>query len=164
MSKLPQDNDEPLVEFLRQNRPVPPPAPCDFEDKLMHLVEEKANTSSYCPSSYLPPINPRYYWAFPGIIAASLLFVWNSLRTLTPPQPAVVEVVELESFLVNSWNGVIGEVEPQRVGYLEENSWLVLSNLATDSQSLPPSPSSSIDNLPASNPQPQFHNVQYQTR
>ena len=160
MSKLPQDNDEPLVAFLRQNRPVPPPESLDFEDKLMHLVEKEANSSSYHqPSQALSSVSPHYYWVFPGVIAASLLFIWSSWRTLNLPQTARVEVTELESFLINSWNGVIGETDHQQLNYPAENSWLLLSNLATDSQPLP-----HVDHLPPSRPQPQFHNVQYQSR
>ncbi len=157
MRKFPQDNDQGLVAFLRQNRPVPPTESCDFEDKLMQLVEEETNSSDYGQTSSLPSANSRYYWAFPGVVAASLLFVWSNLQTLSPPKTAVVEVVELESFLVNSWNGVIGEVEPQKVNYSGENSWLLLSNLTADSQPLP-----QVYNFPPSHPQPKLHNVQYQ--
>lgn len=161
MSKFPPDKDERLVAFLRQNRPVPPPEPLNFEDKLMDIIEQEANYTSDNTFSSLPSANPHCYWAIPGVIAASFLLVWSSLRTLIPPQTARVEIVELESFLVKNWNGAIGELESQQVNYNhpEENSWLLLSNLTTESHPLP-----QVYNVPTSSPQPQFHNVQYQTR
>ena len=163
MSKFPQDKDERLVAFLQQNRPTPPQEPLNFEDKLMDLIEQEVNYTSSSTSSCPPSTNPHYYWAFPGVIAASLLFVWSSLRTLIPPQTARAEIVEIESFLIKNWHGVIGEVDSQQVNYNypEGNSWLLLPNLTTESHPLP-----QVYNVPTNShvPQPQLHNIQYQTR
>ena len=74
MSNLPND-DQRLVDFLRQNRPEIPPSSPELEDKLFQAI-----TSSPPPHlhHHSPTHSSRYrqLWLVPPAIAASLALVW----------------------------------------------------------------------------------------
>lgn len=115
MTKYPND-DERLVEFLRQHRPSVPPASPNLEQQIMLGA-----------SSHMRHQGRRQLWIVPPTIVAGLLMFWTGYRILTPSSPSV-DTASLETFLVNNWDGVVGDtsVAPQRD--TAEADWLTLAN------------------------------------
>jgi hypothetical protein len=97
MTKLPND-DERLVDFLRQHAGDPPPAAPKFEEQLMQAVAS---------SPQWQRLGRRQKWILPSAIAASLLFAWTGYRVLMPPPPPDASLAE---FMENNWDSVVGEV------------------------------------------------------
>lgn len=74
----------------------------------------------------LPPA-----WVIPSAIVAGLLITWSSSNFLRPtPQPSA-NVAELETFLVNNWEGVMHDSLTET----PESSWLQLDSLENNSSS-----------------------------
>ena len=86
MSNLPPD-DQKWQEFLRQNRPTPPPSPDELEEQLMSAIEKQDL-----------PLHGRQLWAVPPVIAAGLLMAWSGYRTLTPSFELSNSSTKLEAF------------------------------------------------------------------
>jgi hypothetical protein len=128
MNQFP-DHDQPLVTFLQKNRPLPPPANPEREQQLMKLIQRNSVVSRQKPTYW------SFYWLFPSAIAVSLVLVWGGYRLFTPPQPQVaVDPVELEAFMVSSWNGTFESSSKNG----PEADWLLLGDLPThDSESNP---------------------------
>lgn len=105
MNQFPHDHDDQkLVAFLREHRPLPPPVKDGFEDQLRSKI-------NLLPQAQ-PPLSRRgLCLVIPSAIAASLLLVWGAMRWLAPPpqfaQKASDE--ELEAFLIDGWYGTMGE-------------------------------------------------------
>lgn len=105
----PQD-DEKLIAFLQQHRPVPPPAGENAEQRLMTQLR--------------PQLRPaqrrqlRLLWLLPGAVVAGL--VWS----LWQPQPAP-QADALDAFMVSNWEGMTGVADPST----PEASWLLLNEL-----------------------------------
>lgn len=95
-------SEEKLVDFLRQHRTSPPPPKVDLEAQLMAQIEAEANPEkviSFAKKNY-----PK--WAFGGVIVASILLLFTSVRFLQPT-PSVSETnQELETFLTENWEAV----------------------------------------------------------
>ena len=120
------NDDEKLITFLRQNRPVPPPPGVQAEKQLMKLIEKQ-----------LIPWRPKrrhLVWAIPGACAASLLLVWGSYRWLNPAPEIAADSAELEAFVIDSWNGAMGETSTSSPGDSLETDWLLLVNPEPESQ------------------------------
>ena len=100
MTQFP-NNDEKLVTFLREHCPLPPPARADAEEQLMGLVEKQSILSQKSRQAF--------FWLVPSAIAACILLAWGSCRWLNPPPQIATNSDELEAFLVNNWEGVMGE-------------------------------------------------------
>lgn len=98
MTKLPPDDDEPLVEFLHQHPPQVPPAAPDFEEQLMQVVASSPQLRT----------KRRHLWAVPPALVASVLIAWGGYRVFTPSTVAI-DTASLEAFLENSWDGVMGD-------------------------------------------------------
>ncbi|MGK7872592.1 MAG: hypothetical protein AB4426_04565 [Xenococcaceae cyanobacterium] len=125
MTKFPNE-DEKLVAFLRQHRPVPPPAAANFEEQLMmELVQRQP----------IPSQGKRYpfLWAVFSAIAAGLLLTWGGYRLLNHSPQIAADTDELETFLVNNWNAAIGETSFESQTYSSEADWLLLADPETDS-------------------------------
>lgn len=105
MNKLP-NNDQKLVEFLRQNRPDLPPENQDLEAQIMAAVAATPRSESGQNSSVIP-FRRRSLWLMPPAIAAGLLMAWETSRLLTPAPPTVTELASLEVFIENTWDGVL---------------------------------------------------------
>ncbi|NER19788.1 MAG: hypothetical protein F6J86_25450 [Symploca sp. SIO1B1] len=113
MTRLPSD-DRQWQDFLRQHCPEPPAAKADLEEQLMRAIEK----------SPPPELNQRF-WA-PAIVAG-LLMVWSSYRALVfLPEPS--NSANLEIFLENSWNGVVGEASTKTYSNTTEEDWVLLAN------------------------------------
>ncbi|KAM3115814.1 hypothetical protein [Phormidesmis sp. 146-33] len=100
MSQFPDDHD--LVKFLRQHRPVSPPASEDLEDALMSALPEMA-----------PAQRPRYLWVVPSAIAATLVASFLSYRAFLPPQPSPTELASLEDFMETNWHNTVNDSDTQ---------------------------------------------------
>jgi hypothetical protein len=117
MTQLPPD-DRQWQEFLRQNRPTPPPSTADLEERVMKAVEAEQQ----------PALNRRV-WAVPPAIAAGLLMAWSGYRTLLPlPSPS--NSASLEAFLENNWQGVVGETSVSSQSNSVPADWMLLANTA----------------------------------
>ena len=117
MTRLPPD-DKAWQEFLRQHRPEPPAAPADLEEQLMKAVEKSQ-----------PPELNQQIWAVPPAIVAGLLMLWSGYRALVFfPEPA--NSANLEIFLENNWNGVVGETSVRTHNNTTEVDWVLLANTA----------------------------------
>jgi hypothetical protein len=118
MSELPPD-DQRWQEFLRQNRPTPPPGADDLEDQLMSAIEKQDL-----------PLQGRRLWAVPPVIAAGLLMTWSGYRTLTPSFELSNSSTKLEAFLENNWNHVVGETSASSPSNSTPDEWMLLANTA----------------------------------
>ncbi|NEP57530.1 MAG: hypothetical protein F6K31_10970 [Symploca sp. SIO2G7] len=113
MTRLPSD-DRQWQDFLRQHRPEPPAARADLEEQLMRAIEK----------SPPPAFNQRFL--APAIVAG-LLMVWSSYRALVfLPEPS--NAANLEIFLENNWNGVVGETSIRTYSNTTEEDWVLLAN------------------------------------
>jgi hypothetical protein len=107
MNKLP-NNDQKLVEFLRQNRPDLPPENQDLEAQIMAAVAATPRSESGQNSSVIP-FRRRSLWLMPPAIAAGLLIAWGTSRLLTPPPQTATELASLEVFIENTWDEVLDQ-------------------------------------------------------
>ena len=99
MNNFLPDNDSDLVNFLQQHRPLPPKARPGLESQLMEAVTRQPQTSVKNVSSW--------FWAVPGAIAMGLIVTWNSQRFLPPTPKLAQDTIDLELFVVNSWQATI---------------------------------------------------------
>lgn len=111
MTKLSSDEQK-LQAFMRQHRPVPPPASPDLEEQLMQAIAFNSNTTVNKPINLAiaksqKPNRVRQRWLIPSTIAAGLLITWSSTRLLIPTSE--LANASLEAFLETNWNDVIGE-------------------------------------------------------
>lgn len=120
MKQLPDyQNDEQLVTFLSQYRPVPPPAADNLETKLMQMVQQQPRPKKLAFS----PL-----WVIPSAVAAGILLLWGGYTILRPSsQFAETNERELEVFLVNGWNGTM---KTTMLSYANtpEADWYLLTN------------------------------------
>jgi hypothetical protein len=131
MIHLPSD-DQKLQAFLRQHRPVPPPAQPDLEEQFMQLITPKAiafNPNTTHKQTNLAIAKPkklnriRQLWLIPSTIAAGLLITWSSSRLLLPTTE--LANANLESFLETNWNDVIGDTATNPASNNLQNDWIL---------------------------------------
>lgn len=135
MNNLPPD-DEKLVKFLRQYRPVPPPAGASAEEGLLAALnsENKVRQSPY-----------SFRWAIPALVAAGVLLVWGGIRIFTPltlPQGQIAdrtqENTDIEEFMLSSWNSAIEGTNSIAYNDSSESHWPLLNELESNSDSANP--------------------------
>ncbi|MEB3827115.1 hypothetical protein [Phormidium sp. CCY1219] len=98
MNEQSSDRDR-LVAFLQQHRPEPPPPAGNLEARIM------ASTANSLPT---PTTKPKpYLWLLPPALAAGLLLVWGSYKTLAPPPQTATELAQIEAFMENTWDNVL---------------------------------------------------------
>ena len=112
MSKFHPKDDRNLVAFLQQYRPIPPPASASTEAELMELIDREESRNSL-------KIKPIIAIASSAIIGAIFSFV--GYRSVTPSYTNA----QLESFMVNSWDGTVGQTS--------DNDWFHLRDREIDS-------------------------------
>ena len=121
MNQFPNDDERTaspeenrLVDFLRQNRSSVPPAAPDLEERLMSKIQaiSPVGTPAGSRRSLQRRVGRlRRLWIASPAIAAGLLIAWASQRALLPSQPNAAEVANLETFIENNWDGVVGNNE-----------------------------------------------------
>jgi hypothetical protein len=117
MTQLPPD-DKQWKEFLQQYRPAPPPTPDGFEERLMKAVDQSPH-----------PLLSRRLWALPPALVAGLLMAWSGYRTLVPiSEPS--NSANVETFLEDNWNGVVGETLVSSQSNSTQTDWLLSANMA----------------------------------
>jgi hypothetical protein len=124
---VPPNNDDRLVDFLRANRPIPPPMSPNSETQMMKAIAEASAIASL--SSVPSKVSPnRRLWLIPSVIAAGFAIAWGSDRLLTSSKLNPIELASLETFLENNWDGVEAESEAIE----SEPDWFLSTN-PTDS-------------------------------
>lgn len=95
------DDDETLVNFLRQHRPEPPTAAPDLEDQIIATIASDAIPAS----SKVVPLRSRRrnFWITGSAIAAGLIATVASYRVLVRPPVSDSELTRLETYLETSW-------------------------------------------------------------
>jgi hypothetical protein len=125
--QLPQD-DEKLVAFVRRYRPVPPPAAINLEQQLMSLVEKNALN---CQKK------TKLRCLVPAACAAGLLLAWGGYNWFASQQQpqfaASPQEEELETILVESWQGTVGEPTNAFQPVSAEADWLALADFQNKS-------------------------------
>jgi hypothetical protein len=125
---VPPNNDDRLVDFLRANRPIPPPMSPNSEAQMMKAIAEASAIASLSSvTSKVPP--DRRLWLIPSVIAAGFAIAWGSDRLLTSPKLNPIELANLETFLESNWDGV--EAENETVA--PESDWFLSTNLTPSS-------------------------------
>ncbi|MFB8792182.1 MAG: hypothetical protein U7123_25880 [Potamolinea sp.] len=115
MTQLPEDDQE-WLEFLRQNRPTPPPTTDNFEEQLMTAIATSDQQ-----------VKTRKMWLVPSAIAAGLLMAWSGHYFLNISQNSP-NYASLETFLENNWNEVVGEVPANSQSNGSQGDWLSEGN------------------------------------
>ncbi|NMG57132.1 hypothetical protein E1H12_01010 [Geitlerinema sp. P-1104] len=105
------DDDRQVIAFLRQHRPLPPPAAANLENQLLEQIRTEET---------LKQLKWRQRRRWGGAIAAALIpLAWFAHRSLLPPQASQAQLVQLETFLEDSWYCSSYECEPH-LGEREE--------------------------------------------
>ncbi|WP_017324754.1 hypothetical protein [Synechococcus sp. PCC 7336] len=89
---VPPDEEQKLVNFLRQYCPDPPPADPALRDEIL----ARAVLHPHSPRSRWR----RWRWAIPPVVAAAILAGWLWPR----PSLTTAELEELENYLISSWS------------------------------------------------------------
>ena len=105
MSKFSNSDDEKLVAFLRQNCPFAPPEKTNLEEQLMEQIEGEP----LLPRPSLRFIDSIRKTKLAVFTAASFLLAWSGYSFFTPSPRIAIYSNELDTFLVNSWNGALGD-------------------------------------------------------
>lgn len=95
-------SDERLVQFIREHHPSPPSPKEELEETLMVQIEAEAQPTNVTPFRKIP----YQGWVFGSAIAASVLFLFTSVRFLQPSALSPQETAELEAFLIENWESV----------------------------------------------------------
>ena len=111
-----ENSDKKLVSFLKQNRPNVPDSSPDFEQRVLaaidrnDAIEQKSlgDSRSIAFSNKSKTVGFAK-WAFPSVIAASLLVLASGYRILITAQFQADEAAHLEAFLVNNWEGALND-------------------------------------------------------
>lgn len=114
------NHEQRLVNFIRQYQPSPPPPKAGLEEEIMAQLEAPPPTEKvvFFPKSYS--------WAFGGVIAASVLAVFASVRILQPIPSSPQQTAELEVFLTENW-------EALTIPSSTDTSWEALTTESTES-------------------------------
>ena len=109
--------EQKLVTFLKQYRPVPPGTNNQIEEQLMTIVAQGSRPSK----------SISWLWVVPSAIATGLLLVYGSLIRDNFVLRIAKQTEDLETFMVNSWQGSIDENFEQNDIYSLETDWLMLT-------------------------------------
>ncbi len=111
-------DEDPLVNFLRQNRPLPPQEPQGFESHLMNLIARDSQLSQ--------SFSKRFRGLIGGTIFTGLLLLLGGFRPSNDtPLVARVSDRDLETFLIDSWDGAMGEPLNYYHSHPIESAWQI---------------------------------------
>jgi len=143
MTNLPND-DQRLVDFLRQNRPEIPPSSPDLEEKLFQAIASSPppQLHHHSPNNHS---RSRQLWLIPPTIAASVALVWagnylrgnnipiNSFATINSSLPAAPRqlnrTISSTKILVSNYkylpekNNRLNHQELVKIESFLENNW-----------------------------------------
>lgn len=92
--------DRELVDFLQRYQPLPPPPAANLEVRILTALSPQ----------HTPVQNKRSPWSFlwmvPSAIALGIVVTWSAGQLLSPSPPSAAELVELETYVEDSWDGV----------------------------------------------------------
>lgn len=114
MTNLNNDKHQNIVSFLRQNRPIPPHAKPDLEQRIMDSIQPRSNREQ--------KLCVKYTWTIPKVIATGFLLTSVNFGIRTPR--IAVEPKDLENFLVNNWNDILDHDHHAAAGEAE-TYWLL---------------------------------------
>ncbi|HAC63968.1 MAG TPA: hypothetical protein DCF68_10625 [Cyanothece sp. UBA12306] len=112
MSKIPNDYHK-VVSFIKQNRPLPPPESATLENQLFHKISRTSTTYNQKNSLKL--------WLLFGALTVSLATIWGGHRWFQPSYQITKKTRNLEAFMVEGWQGTMGESSL-------DSDWLPLDN------------------------------------
>lgn len=119
MTQIQNNEQENLIKFMKQNRPLPPSTNQKIEQQLMKVI--KKEKKKYCFSKNL------WFWLFPSGIVVGLLLIWGGLMQNNLSPKIANKTEEMESFMVNTWQEAMGEkIDNQQLDNYE-SSWLLLA-------------------------------------
>ena len=122
-----QDDEQDLVAFLRQHRPLPPSQTPHLENQMMDLINQ---TSQRNPQeNYFMLIT-----ALSGTIVVGLVITWSSSRWSQKTPQIVIDQDTVETFLINSWENTIND-KTVFFSNEQESDWF-FSNIEETSQVL----------------------------
>lgn len=104
MSHFPPDQDDQnLITFLKQHRPLPPVVNSNFEADLMLKINQSPQANSQ--TSYR-----HFLFLMYGAIAG-LVLVWGGMDWFSSKYQTakITSDQELEAFLLDGWYGTMGE-------------------------------------------------------
>lgn len=157
MKNLPED-DERLVDFLRKHRPDIPPAAPDLEETIFRAVESSASNPNPLSKSNPTSWFRQLWLVPPAIAATVVLALnSDTLRSNTLPKLAHFEATNslsqieslklkawnspnpkhrlndeellyLEAYLENNWNGVVANSHPEMEVEAIEAEYMSLAN------------------------------------
>lgn len=113
MTNLPNERQNNLVSFLRENKPLPPAPQSDLEQRIFTSLEPRTSHRKYIF---------RAAWTFPCAIATGFLFTSVSFGWKTPR--IALEPKDLENFLVKNWQNTL-ESSDLSASETMESQWLL---------------------------------------
>lgn len=109
----PFEDDQPLVDFLRQHHPVVPPAAPDLESQILAMVNQPQPLAKVIPlrrSRVRPWFLPAGALATAGLMAGLI-----SYRVLTPVPVNYAELTRLEAFMESNWTNTVEETQSEDI-------------------------------------------------
>jgi hypothetical protein len=118
MTQIQNNEQENLIKFMKNNRPLPPRNHYKLEEELMIIINNKSQKKS---SKNL------LFWLIPSLLTGVLFLTWGNLNNNQNSLKIANNNQEIESFMVNTWEEAIGEnVHNQQLANSEDD-WLLLA-------------------------------------
>ena len=102
MKKFFQDDEQDLVSFIRQHRPLPPSQNSHLENQVMELINQTSSKKSQ--ENYFTLIT-----TLSGTIVVGLVVTWSSSRWSQKIPQIAIDQDTVETFLINTWENTIDD-------------------------------------------------------
>ena len=102
MKKFFQDDEQDLVSFIRQHRPLPPSQNPHLENQVMELINQTSSKKSQ--ENYFTLIT-----TLSGTIVVGLVVTWSSSRWSQQIPQIAIDQDTVETFLINTWENTIDD-------------------------------------------------------
>ena len=102
MKKFFQDDEQDLVSFIRQHRPLPPSQNPHLENQVMELINQTSSKQSQ--ENYFTLIT-----TLSGTIVVGLVVTWSSSRWSQQIPQIAIDQDTVETFLINTWENTIDD-------------------------------------------------------
>ncbi|MGB3405014.1 MAG: hypothetical protein WBA77_20185 [Microcoleaceae cyanobacterium] len=119
------EDDQQLVQFLKQHHSTPPQPHQDLEDRIMAAVQPSSSNDGDVRSQFRllkRQLFPQPLW-IGAAIAASVTFAFVGYRSMMPTQLTVAEERELEEFLAENWTQTMAADTSTDMFVLPTNSY-----------------------------------------